>query len=316
MMNSAPVPAQGEERKEKSSWWRILLSALLFYLLSLGALLLTHNPNLFPTVVMLGVFMVPAAYAAFFYDHRYLSQLTVGAAARSFLYGGLLGVIAASILEPIFIHNMSPASMFVVGLIEEFAKILGVIIIAWRLRHDSEIDGIILGVAAGMGFAALESMGYSFTGFLRSGGSLSLTLFVTMVRGIMSPLGHGTWTGILASVLFREARNGRFQVNWKVIGAYLTVVVLHALWDLLPLAMAFFLLPGLDIFIGQTIVGLVGLFILWRRWREGRRLQLAEIAATTPIAPPNDGQADAAVPSDAAHLSAQPPVHVNNGFGG
>ncbi len=258
---------------ERRSWWRILLSAFFFYLLSLGALLLTGNPNLFPTVVLLGVFMVPAAYAAFFYDHRRLSLLGAGAVARSFLYGGLLGVIAASILEPLFIHSATPSTMLTVAVIEEFAKILGVMIIAWRLRHDAEIDGIILGAAAGMGFAALESMGYAFTGFLRSGGSLSFTVYITMMRGIMSPLGHGTWTAIFASVLFREARNGRFHFNRKVLGAYGIAVLLHTLWDLLPFIMGAFLLPGLDIFLGQAVVGVVGLFILWRRWREGRHLQ-------------------------------------------
>jgi RsiW-degrading membrane proteinase PrsW (M82 family) len=276
---------------EPRSWWRILLSAFLFYLLSLGALLLTHNPNLFPTVVLLGVFMLPAAYAAFFYDHRRLSLLSAGAVARSFLYGGLLGVIAASILEPLFIHSLALSTMLTVAIIEESAKILGVMIIAWRLRHDAEIDGIILGAAAGMGFAALESMGYAFTGFLRSGGSLSFTVYLIIMRGIMSPLGHGTWTAILASVLFREARNSRFRFNWKVLGAYGTVVLLHSLWDLLPLMMAVFLLPGLDMFLGQTVVGLVGLFLLWRRWREGRRLQelgamLASKADASPLSPP------------------------------
>lgn len=262
-----------ETKSEKRSWWRILLSAVVFYLLSLGALLVTGNPNLFPTVVLIGVFMVPAAYAAFFYDHRRLSSLSAGAVARSFLYGGLLGVLAASILEPLFIHNLTPAAMFTVAVIEEAAKILGVVVIAWRWRHDAEIDGVILGAAAGMGFAALESMGYAFTGFLRSGGSLSFTVYLTMMRGIMSPLGHGTWTAILASVLFREAQNGRFRINWKVLGAFGTVVVLHTLWDLLPFVMAAFLLPGLDMFLGQAAVGLAGLFLLWRRWREGRRLQ-------------------------------------------
>jgi ABC-type nickel/cobalt efflux system permease component RcnA len=34
--------------------------------------------------------------------------------------------------------------------------------------------------------------------------------------------------------------------------------------------------PGLDVFIGQAIVGGLGLFILWRRWREGERLALAQ----------------------------------------
>jgi hypothetical protein len=38
--------------KIKNSWWRVLLIGLLFYLLSLVALVLTSNTVLFPTVVM------------------------------------------------------------------------------------------------------------------------------------------------------------------------------------------------------------------------------------------------------------------------
>ena len=55
-------------------------------------------------------------------------------------------------------------------------------------------DGIILGGAAGMGFAALESSGYVFTAFVDSGGSLSTLVLVTLLRGLLSPVGHGTPT--------------------------------------------------------------------------------------------------------------------------
>jgi RsiW-degrading membrane proteinase PrsW (M82 family) len=215
---------------------------------------------------------------AFFYDHRHMSRLTVPSIVQGFVYGGVLGVLAASILEPLFIRQLDFVSTFEVGLIEEFVKILGVLVIARRRRHDAEMDGLILGAAAGMGFAALESNGYSFSAFLASGGSLSLAVYVTLLRGVLSPIGHGTWTAILASVLFRESRDGHFRVNFKVIGAYLTVVILHGLWDGLPGVIGAITGSGLDVFIGQSLVGLVGFLFLWWRWREALRLQAAEMA--------------------------------------
>jgi RsiW-degrading membrane proteinase PrsW (M82 family) len=202
-----------------NSWWRVLLFGLIFYFVSLFLLILTGNPNLFPTVVLVGTFLIPVTYVAFFYDRRHLSRLTVPAVTQGFVYGGLLGVLAASVLEPIFIRSLSLVNVFAVGLIEEFAKIIGILVIARHHRHNSEMDGLILGAAAGMGFAALESNGYAFTAFLQSGGSLSVTVFVTLLRGILSPIGHGTWTAILASVLFRESEPGRYHVNLKVIVA-------------------------------------------------------------------------------------------------
>ncbi len=257
-------------------WWRVLLIALSLYLVGLIILIFTGNPNLFPTVIMLGSFMIPVTYVAFFYDRRHLSRLSAPTVALSFLYGGLLGVFAASILEPLIIHNLDFLTAFQVGLIEEFVKILGVLVIARRWGHDSELDGMLLGAAAGMGFAALESMGYAFVALIQSGGSLSATVIVMLIRGLFSPLGHGTWTAILVGVLFRESRDGHFRITRGVIGTYLTVVILHGLWDGLPSVVGTFTGSGLDVFISQSLIGLVGLFLLWRRWREAVRLQLSQ----------------------------------------
>jgi RsiW-degrading membrane proteinase PrsW (M82 family) len=276
MMQGLSTQTVKPERRQAGSWQRVFLTALLFYIIGLVVLVLTGNPNLFPTVVMLGSFMVPATYVAFFYDRRHLSKLSLPTTALGFFYGGVLGVFAASLLEPLFINNLDFFTAFVVGLIEEFAKILGILVIARRRRHDSELDGLILGAAAGMGFAALESTGYAFTAFLASGGSLSASVGVTLLRGLFSPLGHGTWTAILAAVMFRESVGGRFRINRKVIGAYLTVVILHGLWDGLPGLISALVTSGPDVFIAQTTIGLVGLLILWRRWREARRLQVAQ----------------------------------------
>jgi protease PrsW len=291
-----PRPTVKPGRGSRGAWWRILLTGLGLYVVGLVLLGLTGNANLFPTVVILGSFVVPATYVAFFYEHRHLSLLSMPTTALGFFWGGVLGVFAATLLEPIFIGGLDFLTAFQVGVIEEFVKILGVLWIARRLRHDSELDGLILGAAAGMGFAALESTGYAFTAFLGSGGSLSATVAVTLLRGLLSPLGHGTWTAILVGVLFRESAAGRFRVNRKVLGAYLVVVGLHGLWDGLPDLMSNFVSSGVDIFTVQALVGAVGLFVLWRRWRESVRLQRAEIV-TVPV---SDERGDVVVCEEAA----------------
>jgi RsiW-degrading membrane proteinase PrsW (M82 family) len=267
---TSPEAARG---RKAHGWWQVFFTGLLLYSLGLVVLILTENPNIFPTVVMLGTFLVPASYVAFFYERRHLSTLSLPTTFLSFLYGGVLGVFAAALLEPLFIRRLDFLTAFEVGFIEEFAKILGVLVIARHQRHDSELDGLILGAAAGMGFAAFESTGYAFTSFLRSEGSLSVTVAVTLLRGILSPLGHGTWTAILAAVLFRESRSRHFRINTRVLGAYLTVVVLHGLWDGLPGVLATAVRADFDIFIAQISVGAIGLLILWYRWQEAVHLQ-------------------------------------------
>jgi RsiW-degrading membrane proteinase PrsW (M82 family) len=263
-------------RQRRMAWIRVLGGGLGFYFAGLVIMVFTGNPNLFPTIVMIGNFLIPVTFIVFLYERRHWSRLSLPITALSFFYGGVWGVLAASVLEPIFVRQLSFFNMFVVGLIEEFAKILGVLYIARRWRHNEEMDGLILGAAAGMGFAALESSGYTFTAFMTSGGNLTATVYVTLVRGIMSPLGHGTWTAILASVLFRESGERHFRINLKVLGAYLTAVILHGSWDGVPLVIASVLSPGFDVFVGQSIIGGLGLLILWLRWREAMRRQQTE----------------------------------------
>lgn len=263
-----PVPVV-----RRNGWLKVLTTATVFYVLLLVALLLTKNSNLFPTLALVGSFMVPVAYVAFIYERRHLSRLTMPTVSLAFLYGGILGILAASLLEPFFIRQLNLATILRVGFIEEFAKILGVLVIARHRRHDSEMDGLILGAASGMGFAALESNGYAFTALLASHGSISVTVGVTLIRGLLSPLGHGTWTAILASVLFRESKSCNFRINWKVINAYLLVSILHSMWDGLPLIVSYVFGQGLGVLIAWGAIGAIGLFILWIRWREAVRLQ-------------------------------------------
>jgi len=261
MTNTGPEPAS------TSSWWRILLLGLGLFVLAVIVFALTGNPNLFPTAALIGNFVVPVSYVAFFYERRHMSQVTLVSTARAFFYGGVLGVFAAALLEPVFIRQLTFLSAFEVGLIEEFAKILGVLVVARHHRHDAEIDGIILGGAAGMGFAALESSGYVFTAFVESGGSLSALVLVTLLRGLLSPVGHGTWTAILASVMFRESGPNRFRLDRAVLGAYLTVVALHGLWDGLPQLVGIIMGSGLDVFLSQGLVGVVGMRLFMRSFR-------------------------------------------------
>jgi RsiW-degrading membrane proteinase PrsW (M82 family) len=274
MAQTTDIATLNIRSKRKNSWLKVLLIGLLLYIVGIAILGVTGNPNLFPTVVLLGSFMVPAAYVAFFYERRYLSDLTMPTTALGFFYGGVLGVFAASLLEPLFIHHLDPFTIVQIGLIEEFVKILGILVIARRVRRDSELNGLILGAAAGMGFAALESTGYAFSAFLGNGGSLSAAVFVTLIRGLLSPVGHGTWTAILAGVLFRESGPKHFRLNLKVVGAFLTISVLHGLWDGLPGLITTFVSSGIDVIIGQSIVAAIGLFILWRLWHQAKRRQI------------------------------------------
>ena len=151
-------------------------------------------------------------------------------------------------------------------------------IIARRLRHTEAIDGLLLGAAVGMGFAALESTGYAFTAFITSQGHITASIFSTVLRGLLAPFGHGVWTAILGAVLFRQSTPRRFRITGLVILTYLFVSVLHGLWDGLPLV--FFLTvvvpPGFNIPVATIILSVIGIVVLIIMYRRALRQRLTQ----------------------------------------
>ena len=80
-----------------NSWWHILLIGMVLFLVGVVVLAVTGNLKLFPTIALIGNFLVPVSYVAFFYERRHLSQVTLVSVAQTFFYGGVLGVFAAAL---------------------------------------------------------------------------------------------------------------------------------------------------------------------------------------------------------------------------
>jgi RsiW-degrading membrane proteinase PrsW (M82 family) len=229
-VNSA-VAGYRTVRRRPRTWVRLFVTGLVLWLVSVLVTYVTGNPNLIPTLVLLGSFLVPATFVAWAYGRRDTGEITVELLIKAFVVGGVLGVCAASLLETYLLHPS--AWLFLgVGLIEEAVKVAA---LAWFTRHlrvKSMRDGMILGATVGFGFAAFESAGYAMTAMFTAQG-LSLTDLVTteLLRGVLAPVGHGLWTAILGGVLFSQSNREHFILGWRFLLAFLGVSVLHALWD-------------------------------------------------------------------------------------
>jgi S1-C subfamily serine protease/RsiW-degrading membrane proteinase PrsW (M82 family) len=192
----------------------------------------TGNVNLIPTIILLGSFLVPVAFVTYAFGHAD-HVVTAQRIFTAFVYGGVLGVLGASVLEAAFLRQPSGPAYAGVGLIEEAVKLAALWLLARRLPRYTMRDGIVLGAAVGFGFAAFESAGYAFNALFTAGGPSLLNLVETeLLRGILAPVGHGLWTAILGGALFRVAADrGRLRLSRVVLGTYLLVALLHGLWD-------------------------------------------------------------------------------------
>ena len=173
----------------------------------------------------------------------------------------MIGLVVAGILEFDVQRDLGGLPMIGVGLIEEASKlIVPVAILLLVRRYRTAADGLLLGVAAGAGFAAMETMGYAFTTLVTSRGSITDTVAELLLRGLLSPAGHMAWTGITAAALYAAAASGWRGRKVAQFGfAFLVAVALHALWD------------NQKSIVGTAVVGVVSLVALGDRRAPQRR---------------------------------------------
>jgi RsiW-degrading membrane proteinase PrsW (M82 family) len=296
-MDSPSHTAFGPTPSDLPKWQNFFLLGLLLWIASVVVTGATGNVNMIPEVVLLGSFLVPVTAVIWYLDHYVSPELTLRLVFYTFIVGGVLGTLAASVLES-WLRTESFLGYAGVGLSEEFAKLVALMFVARRLPYYTVRDGIVLGATVGFGFGALESSGYALTSlFTVHGPEVSLSLgnlvFTELLRGILAPVGHGLWTAILGGVLFGASGGGRLHVTRKAFAAYLLVSLLHTLWDSMrgvasvltavltaTPAQRIAMLEGealpptikqAEVFLaieigGLVLISLVGLLVLWRLW--------------------------------------------------
>jgi RsiW-degrading membrane proteinase PrsW (M82 family) len=219
-------------RAARHGWLFVLAVGGIFFVADERTLVSTQNPNFLPSVILLGAAAVPAAFTTFVYGRRLAFDVPVGTVWTVAVLGGLIGTVVAGGLEYRTLRDLGVLPMVGVAAIEEFAKLLLPAAVLFLRPWRRRADGLLLGVAAGAGFAALETMGYGMVTLIQSRGDIGAVQNLLLVRGLLSPAGHMAWTGIAAAALWGAAANG-----WSAAGirrlvlAVVAVVAIHTAWD-------------------------------------------------------------------------------------
>jgi RsiW-degrading membrane proteinase PrsW (M82 family) len=137
----------------------------------------------------------------------------------TFFYGALNSVIIAIFLETLimsFIPSTALTIALVAALIEEPAKAYVIRVPYNAGQMNGIMDGVVYGVAAGLGFAATENLFFG----------LGFGVGITLIRALLTPIAHGVWSATIGVGfgLKAEGRNG-------LLFFFLIAIMLHFLWD-------------------------------------------------------------------------------------
>jgi RsiW-degrading membrane proteinase PrsW (M82 family) len=214
------------------AWLPTLLVGVGLFELVHWTLVETGNPNLLPALILLGAAVVPAAFVAFVYGRRLGYDVSGLLLAFTALVGGVVGVVLAGTWEYHALVRLGALPTVAVGFAEETAKLIVPAAVLLFVGYRRPANGLLLGVASGAGFAALETMGYAFVGLVETRGDLGTVDGILLLRGLLSPAAHMAWTGLTAAALWEAAaRRWQFRALLRFVLVYLIAVGLHTIWD-------------------------------------------------------------------------------------
>lgn len=150
--------------------------------------------------------------------------------AFSFFANTFVGIGASVLVNPEF--GDSFMAVVAAPIFEEASKGLGVILllVVFRKYFDDILDGIVFAGVVGLGFAAVENILYY--GRALNAGGLAALVFLFVLRGLLSPFAHATFTSMtgIGCGIARESHNKAVKFIFPLLG-YFFAVCLHALWN-------------------------------------------------------------------------------------
>lgn len=168
--------------------------------------------------------------------------------------------------------------------VEEALKGVALLILLRRRREiDGLTDGIIYAAMAGLGFAAVENVGYYLGAFGEGGVGGAVETFV--LRGLISPLGHPVYTSLTGLGVAYAALHRRY---WAIPLGYLGAVFLHGLWNGSATTGSLAFLGGAYLVIMAVIVVLVLVTVRERKALVGRMAGVLPGYEQTGLVTPQD----------------------------
>jgi len=250
---AAPASIPGPRQSSFGHWmalqrskryWRVFVLGLASYLIAALILNSTDNDKIVPLVAIIGAAVVPVTFVVFCWEEGAFADMPPLTLGMAFFSGGLIGTLSAAILYSV-VNPTGSSLPIAAGFVEETTKVLAAVWFLRDRRLRSELDGLVIGAAVGMGFAAFETAGYGFESFLvgfvsfvqthplsdsfaHGFGAMETTLWQRMLLAVF---GHGTWTAIVCAAIWRERGERTFRLTGGVVLAYLIAVGSHALYD-------------------------------------------------------------------------------------
>lgn len=248
------------------------------FVVGAAAILLLYVAGLITGALLVAIFLVPILYLIYLYEtqvYRDEPALVLG----FILGGGVVLGIAVTLLERVVYNpytnignplrgaGVSVGALLLLGVVvpvvQELVKPLPALLLPNRGDFPETVDGLVLGIAAGLGFSLAESL-VAFSSVLTGLPILSTPgnwIFDLTTVAVLQPLLQGSATGIVVAAVWRFRRG---RLGSRELGGVGMAVIAHVAFSLGTQVWKDALLSPFFILVWQAVV--VGAVLIYVRY--------------------------------------------------
>ncbi|HET9780996.1 MAG TPA: PrsW family glutamic-type intramembrane protease [Candidatus Dormibacteraeota bacterium] len=248
------------------------------FVVGAAAILILYVAGLISGAILVAIFLVPVLYLIYLYEtqvYRDEPALVLG-----FILGGgvVLGLVVSLIERalynpytnfgnPLRGTGVSVGALLLLGLlmpiVQEAVKPLPALFLPNRRNFPETVDGLVLGIAAGLGFSVAESL-VAFSSVLTNLPVHSFSgnwIYDLTTIAVLQPLLQGSATGIVVAAVWRYRRG---RLSSRELGGIAMAVIAHVAFSFGTQLWKDALLSPLFILAWQTVI--VGAVLIYVRY--------------------------------------------------
>ena len=209
-------------------------------IVGLAGVLVLYVSGLIAGAILVAAFLVPVLYLIYLYETQVYRDEP--ATVLGFTIGGglIAGIVITLIVRALYnplAYNPNPLAAptvnigallllgFVVPIVQEAVKPLAAFFLPNRSAYPETVDGLVFGIAAGLGFALAETLinfsaALTFLGHVPPGN----WIYNLTTIAVLQPVMQGSATGMVVATIWRQ-RLGK--LGGREIGGVLMAVIAH-----------------------------------------------------------------------------------------
>lgn len=221
-------------------FFRFGFIGLIFVLIMSLMVTLVPAAAFFPMLMTASPFIMPITILLFFWEMNIPKNISLVELIKYVMYAGMVSIFLTFIVRQLFGIEEGAAAYIGGPLPEEIAKFVLVYIIIKMIDCKYVLNGLLIGCAVGVGFAAQETAGYAWNQYAQYG--FEAMQEINLERGILAIGGHAVWASMYGAALVYEKKEEPLKLSHittkSVLLSWLIAFGLHFIWNF-PVSMIF-----------------------------------------------------------------------------